>query len=77
MSRLQLRHRGVAVALEEVRTGAALAGLRFYAEPGDRWSATAVDVTLNVLYGVVVVKLYSRQLALGNRTVEPLPRLRR
>jgi hypothetical protein len=42
VSRLQLRHRGLEVALEEVRAGAAIAGLRFYAEPGDRWSATSV-----------------------------------
>lgn len=41
-SRLQLRHRGVELPLEEVRSGATLAGLRFYAEPGDRWNSTGV-----------------------------------
>jgi hypothetical protein len=41
-SRLQLRHRGGEVALEEVWAGNTLSGLRFYAEPGDRWNATAV-----------------------------------
>jgi uncharacterized protein len=41
-----------------------------------RWTATAIDVTLDVLYGVVIAKLYSRRrLALGDRAVEPLPRL--
>jgi hypothetical protein len=40
---LRLFHRGREVGLEEVRDGSgALTGLRFYAEPGDRWNSTAV-----------------------------------
>jgi hypothetical protein len=42
VAQLQLRHRGREVALEEVRVGGALTGLRFYAEPGDRWNAASV-----------------------------------
>ncbi|MBP1468820.1 hypothetical protein EYB53_024125 [Candidatus Chloroploca sp. M-50] len=39
----RLMHRGNAVALEEVRDAqGTLVELRFYAEPGDRWSDTAI-----------------------------------
>jgi hypothetical protein len=40
---LRLRHRGREIALEEVRgPGGALEALRFFANPGDRWSASSV-----------------------------------
>lgn len=40
---LRLHHLGREVALEELRgAGGALAGLRFFADPGDRWNSAAV-----------------------------------
>ena len=39
---LRLRYQGRDVPLEILRDGGAPAALRFYAEPGDRWNATAV-----------------------------------
>ncbi len=40
---LRLRHQGRDVPLEILRdAGGALVALRFYAEPGDRWNATAI-----------------------------------
>jgi hypothetical protein len=39
---LRLRYQGRDVPLEILRDGGAPAALRFYAEPGDRWNATAI-----------------------------------
>ncbi|GAB4437450.1 MAG: C25 family cysteine peptidase [Chloroflexi bacterium OHK40] len=41
-SRLRLYHRGAEVALEVLEENGTVAGLRFYAEPGDRWNATSI-----------------------------------